>query len=242
MPFTFAHPIAVLPFLKRNYFSATGLIVGSIVPDFEYFLKMSAGGEHGHTLAGMFYFDLPLGCMLALVFHMFIKDTLIDNSPRFIQQRFGVLRQVDFLSYFKKKYWIVGYSILLGAATHLLWDSFTHSGGFGVEQIEFLSKTRIPFQGVKYPLWYSLQHFFSVVGLLILIIHIFRMRITETNYHKPSWIFWLSLVIVAGVIFYLRYIFGPFMNEGNTIVALVSAFLAALLLVSPMFRGLRKSF
>lgn len=241
MPFTFAHPIAVLPFLKRNYFSATGLIVGSIVPDFESFFKMRAGGEHSHTLAGILYFDLPIGCILALIFHMLIKETLIDNSPLFIQQRFCVLRQADFVSYFKKNYWIVGYSILLGAATHLLWDGFTHGGGIFVKQVEFLNKTRIPFQGVRYPLWYSLQHFFSVVGLLILSTHIIRMPISETTYHKPSWIFWLLIVSTTGGIFYLRFIFGPAMNEGNTVVALVSALLGALLLVTLLFRRFKRS-
>ncbi len=39
MPFTFAHPAAVLPFMKKQskYISVTALILGSMAPDFEYF-------------------------------------------------------------------------------------------------------------------------------------------------------------------------------------------------------------
>ena len=41
MPFTFSHPAAVLPLrlLPRHWFSLTGLVIGSMVPDFEYFLR-----------------------------------------------------------------------------------------------------------------------------------------------------------------------------------------------------------
>lgn len=42
MPFTFAHPAAVLPFSKKqvNYISVTALILGSMAPDFEYFYTL----------------------------------------------------------------------------------------------------------------------------------------------------------------------------------------------------------
>jgi len=42
MPFTFSHPAIVLPLatLRRQWISATGLIIGSITPDFEYFIRM----------------------------------------------------------------------------------------------------------------------------------------------------------------------------------------------------------
>lgn len=241
MPFTFAHPIVVLPFLKRKYFSATGLIVGSIVPDFEYFLKMSAGGQHGHTLAGMFYFDLPLSFVLALVFHSFIKETFLDNCPTFLQNRFVDLRQFNFKAYLKEHYWIFMYSVLLGAGTHLMWDSFTHSGGFMVTQVEFLYKTKVPFQGVRYPLWYSLQHFFSVSGLIIMIVYVVSMKSQQAVYQSPSWLFWMFLATVTSLTFYLRYIFGPAMNEGNSVVAFVSAFFIGLFVAVFVFRRFTKS-
>ncbi|WP_240482010.1 DUF4184 family protein [Flavobacterium psychrophilum] len=39
MPFTFSHPAIILPlrYLPRQWFSLTGLIIGSLTPDFEYF-------------------------------------------------------------------------------------------------------------------------------------------------------------------------------------------------------------
>jgi hypothetical protein len=42
MPFTFAHPAIVLPLkhLPKRWYSLTGLIIGSMTPDFEYFIRM----------------------------------------------------------------------------------------------------------------------------------------------------------------------------------------------------------
>jgi hypothetical protein len=39
MPFTLSHQPFFLPFLKIKKLSATALIIGSMSPDFEYFLE-----------------------------------------------------------------------------------------------------------------------------------------------------------------------------------------------------------
>ena len=51
MPFTFAHPAIVLPFYKKpKFFSMTTLIIGSMSPDFEYFLRVKIKSDMSHTL------------------------------------------------------------------------------------------------------------------------------------------------------------------------------------------------
>ncbi len=71
MPFTFSHPAIVLPFglIGQRYFSMTALIIGSMTPDFEYFLRLRVRSDFSHTLFGVFWFDLPLGIVLCFVFH-----------------------------------------------------------------------------------------------------------------------------------------------------------------------------
>lgn len=232
MPFTFAHPLAVLPLLRKRYFSATGLIAGSLAPDFESFLRMQSSNEHSHTLAGIFYFDLPLSLIIALLFHLILKESLIANSPVFIQQRFVELRKLDFKSYLKKSYWIFLYSALAGSATHLLWDSFTHGGAFMAGMIPYINETKIPFQGAVYPFWYILQHTSSLVGLAAIIIYILLLKPQSCSSAKPSSLFWLLAFSITAVIFYLRYEFGSKMSQGNTVVALVAAFILGLLLAA----------
>lgn len=81
MPFTFCHPAIILPLTKisRNRLSATGLIIGSMSPDFEYFIKMRLESVHGHSFSGLFYFNLPLTLLLVFVFHLLVRDALILN-------------------------------------------------------------------------------------------------------------------------------------------------------------------
>lgn len=46
MPLTFAHPAAVLPFSRNSkYVNFLALVLGSMAPDFEYFLHGKPHGE-----------------------------------------------------------------------------------------------------------------------------------------------------------------------------------------------------
>lgn len=236
MPFTFAHPLAVLPFLKRKCFSATGLLIGSIVPDFESFARMRSFSEHSHTLAGLLYFDLPLGFLLALLFHKMIKNVLLDNSPLFVQQRLVPLRQLDFIEYLKRNFWIFTYSLLVGSATHLLWDSFTHNGAFMSSMIPYLHETAFPFQSARYPMWYTLQNISSIIGLLGVILYFLMQKPQACSLSKPSMTFWSVVVAITAIAFYMRYQWGPHMNEGNSVVALVAAFLLALVMTAVLLK------
>src|SRR5687768_15085868 len=104
MPFTPAHAAIILPLVKLRRMSATGLIIGSMAPDFEYFFKVSVSSVHSHTWWGLLYFDIPVVFCLSLVFHLMVKQNLINNLPAFLQRRFQDTLHFDFLGYFKQ-YW-----------------------------------------------------------------------------------------------------------------------------------------
>lgn len=53
MPFTLAHPAAVV-FFKNKKFNLTALILGSMAPDFIYFLNFRPYGNLGHQILGFF--------------------------------------------------------------------------------------------------------------------------------------------------------------------------------------------
>jgi hypothetical protein len=62
MPFTFAHPVVVLPLGKiwGKLFSLTGLVLGSMAPDFIYFIHFRPDSGYGHCIQGFFLLNLPL--------------------------------------------------------------------------------------------------------------------------------------------------------------------------------------
>ena len=234
MPFTPAHTAIVLPLINRKIFSATGLIVGSISPDFEYFFKARVSGIHGHTVPGIFYFDLPVCFLIAFIFHLLIKDGFIDNLPPFLQRRFSSCRTLDFKNYFKLNYRVFILSALVGAGSHVFWDSFTHNGTYFIQNFSFYQGSYIPFQGVKYPLWYALQHISTFTGLTIVVMYIYFMpiKITSTVVSpKPS--YWVFLVLLSIIFFVVRFtLFQVRFDLGNAVVTSISAILLSVCLIS----------
>ena len=232
MPFTPAHPAIVLPFLRWRYVSATGLIVGTMSPDFEYFFKMSVDDAHGHTLMGIFYFDLPVTVLLAFVFHLCVKANLIDNAPYFIQKRFSQLRQFDFVNYFRNNVLVFVISAIAGAGLHVFWDSFTHGFGFFVQHITWLEDARFPFRGIHYPMWYAMQYICSYIGMAIIAGFILLMKPNhEVIFNKPAISYWLIILGIIVLVMFLRFFWLPeTFKEGNVVVSMISGLCIALII------------
>ncbi len=86
MPLTFAHPAAVLPFSRKSkYIHFSALVLGSMAPDFEYFLRGRPIGEIGHTFVGFFLFNLPLVLFIYLIYQRFIQQPIMSHLPEFLQ-------------------------------------------------------------------------------------------------------------------------------------------------------------
>lgn len=167
MPFTIAHPAAVLPLprILRKWTVPSALVIGSMTPDFAFFLPLGVTRTESHSLAGIFWFCLPIGLASYLTFHLLLKHPLISLLPDWISRRLSHiattrLPNVSWLA--------VAISLATGALTHLAWDSFTHPGAPGVEAIPFLRAEVFvidTYHGYVYKL---LQYFSSGFGLLIL--------------------------------------------------------------------------
>jgi hypothetical protein len=229
MPFTVSHAAVVLPFLRARpqLVSGTALVIGSAAPDFEYFIKMGVNSYYSHTLLAIFYFNIPITILLAFLFHGVVKKNLIENLPFYFQYRFNELKCLDFQLYFKNNYWAVIISAGMGAASHIIWDSFTHNDGFFAQRISLYKNIFIPFDGVRYPLFYGLQQISTYVGLLIVIIYTLSLK-PDRNIQatKVSFTYWIMLIVLIVSILFLRFFFDTkTLDLGNFVVSLVSAIL-----------------
>jgi hypothetical protein len=209
MPFTPAHAALVLPVLKKRFLSATALIMGSVSPDFEYFLRADVYGNHGHTLAGIFYFDVPVTIVLGLLFHHVVKQSFMANLPEALQHRLVPLSQVNFKQNVLKQPIIVVVSAVIGAASHIFWDAFTHHDGYFASRISFYDKVTIPFMGVNYPFFYAAQNASTFAGLAVIAFYVFRMPRIHTRTPKPSLIYWIFLLVLAVLFFSIRFWLWP---------------------------------
>lgn len=232
MPFTFSHPAIILPltYLPRKWYSLTGLVIGSITPDFEYFLRMKVQSDYSHTISGIFWFDLPLGILLAFLFHNIVRNSLFDNLPLFFRERFLKFNAFNWNIYFKKNFLIVIISIITGILSHLFWDSFTHENGYFVSLFPALTRDVNSF-GVHMPFYKVLQHVSSLTGGLVIIFALWKMPVDKTIHETINLKYWVVLTLIVIAILSFRMFTGMDIHQyGNVLVTVIAAGIIALIL------------
>lgn len=238
MPFTFSHPAIVLPltFLPRKWYSFTGLVIGSLVPDFEYFLRMRIQSDYSHTFLGLFCFDLPLGIILAFVFHNLVRDSLIENLPYSFKSRLVKYKSLRWNKYFRTNWLVVITSILIGAISHLFWDSFTHDNGYFVQIMPILKDT-ISWNGMQISNLKTLQHSSSLFGGIVLLFAIFKLPSDNNITTKLNIKYWIAFTFLTFAITALRLLCGlDYSLYGHVIVSAIAAGLIALVLTPSIIR------
>ena len=171
MPFTFSHPAIVLPLLNKRLkiFSSTGLIIGSIIPDFESFVRFDEHKLYSHTWSGIFWFDLPLAIIASFIFHDIVRDPLYKNLPNFLEKKASGYLNFQWNAYFRKHYLMIVVSMLIGISLHLLWDAFTH---LNLASPDATDSTR-QIHGML--LFKMLQDSNSILGLIIVAWYVYAL-------------------------------------------------------------------
>ena len=236
MPFTFSPPAAIVPlnYISKRWLSLTALVVGSIIPDFEYFIRMGVSSVYSHTWAGLFWYDLPLGLFTLLVFNLLIKDKLITRLPSGINVRFSQYQNGE--PNYDLLYFVVAIiSILIGAASHILWDSFTHPAGYFVKHHHLL-KHKVFIANHSVAFYNMLQHISSVIGALILIYSIYKMpkgKRTNVDAGRTAR-YWGGALLIALMVVIIRLATGLSMAQqyGDVIMSAISGFLIGLIIIS----------
>ncbi|KNF08664.1 hypothetical protein CLPU_6c01500 [Gottschalkia purinilytica] len=208
MPFTFSHPAIVIPIKSKwsRYFSLTGLVLGSMAPDFEYFIRFKPVGKIGHMLIGFFSLNLFMCILIAYLFHYVVKKPLIFNMPSPIDKWYYhiALDKWNIASF--KELFIFCYSSIIGMFTHVLWDGFTHVNGELVKMLPFLLN-KIGIFKYKIPIYKILQHGSTMAGFIIILVFIFMKRnttIMKIHHISPiKKIVYFSGVILVGMAFLL---------------------------------------
>lgn len=232
MPFTFSHPAIILPlkYLPKNWFSLTGLIIGSITPDFEYFIRMKVQSNYSHTLYGIFWFDLPLAILLSFLFHNIVRNTLFFNSPDILKSRVLLFTSFNWNTYFKENCIIVLISIIIGIVSHLFWDSFTHNHSYFTEHI-FTLKKNISILGNEIPIWKITQHLSTLTGAIVIVMSFLKLPKNTIHQSVINKKYWIMISVTISIILILRFLTDlKHTTLGNSIVSAISAFLIALII------------
>ncbi|WP_410787618.1 DUF4184 family protein [Kribbella sp. C-35] len=241
MPFTLAHPAAVLPLVRRP-FVASALVAGAVAPDLLYvdpIYRIATQRINGnftltltHQFTSAFWLDPLLALVLLAVFNLVLRRPLTALAPPALAAR---LPAPDRLSATFLLWTVV--SAVVGALTHVLWDSFTHWDGYFVRQFPGFFRAQVT---GAWEVNRILQYVSTVGGCLVLAIWLYRWyRRTApaaVTAGVPAWVRYLvlgALVLfgVVGAVVELGRVDGEFAGETAVrlvLSGLVSGGLAAL--------------
>jgi hypothetical protein len=234
VPFTPAHPLAVVPLIGRRLrLDPTCLVIGSMSPDFEYFARVRLVSRIGHTLPGLVLWCVPITLVCAWLFHRVVKEPAVRILPRWLAGRFGA---------FAAKPWPTSQggaalaslvaSALVGAITHGLWDGITHRDMWGPRHIAALRELyTVPGIGLM-PLCRIVQHSCSVLGLVVLAILVARAlrRVQPIEVVTGGRLVWLACTALATVGAYARIARRHETDAGSLVVAACCGLLGGALL------------
>jgi hypothetical protein len=233
MAFTTSHPAAVLVFnyLPKRWFSLTALVIGSMAPDFEYFIRMTMQSRYSHTPLGLLWFDLPLSLLFILIYNAIVKDRLIDHLPAYLNKRSSAYKNYS-KSYFKRPLIVIITSILIGAASHLLWDSFTHPGRYFVRHIAILTHIVI-IEGHPVPMYNIVQHTSTIAGVIVIIYAIIQLPMGKLTQTKTISYYWINIAAATTLLLMIRLLTGLHIRQfGDMIVTVISGLLVGLIFAS----------
>jgi hypothetical protein len=169
VPFTISHAAAVLP-LQKTRLPLAALMIGSMSPDYVYFLPGEPLRTATHSFAGIFWFCWPVSLALWLLFVRFLEQPTLALLPDSWHAKFVPSEQKITATALA----LATAAVILGAATHVIWDSFTHRGTAVIEALPGLHAVAFHANGWRIRWFMVLQHLSSVVGLLVLMIWAWR--------------------------------------------------------------------
>ncbi|MGG5257272.1 DUF4184 family protein [Phycicoccus avicenniae] len=166
MPFTPSHAAAVLPVLGRRSARVVPVawVAGSMAPDYPWFLTGGRGAGLTHTVLGIVTVDLLVGLVAVLAWRTVVLGALRDLLPLGVGTRLPVPVAVA------PRQWVwAAVGVVGGAATHVLWDAFTHAGRWGTRWVPLLHSRVGVLPGYKWA-----QYGSGVVGGVLVLLALGR--------------------------------------------------------------------
>jgi hypothetical protein len=156
MPLTLSHPAAVLP-LRRLGLPMTSMVIGSMVPDIPLYLGSRRGYDLAHSPLGVPTVDVVGALIVVVLWFAILRDPLVDLAPSAIRSRLTPRARLT-----RPQWLLAPVGALIGAVTHVAWDSFTHYDRWGSDHVGWLRSEHLGMAGLKWA-----QYASGVLGLAV---------------------------------------------------------------------------
>lgn len=237
--------MAILPVVGRWRLDTTCLVIGAMAPDFEYFVRVRQASTISHTWLGLVVFDLPMTLALAVAFHAIVKWPLVLVTPRFLARRAAVIAARPWGERSVRFGLACAISALIGAASHIVWDGFTHSDGLIVPHVAALrAPVDVPGLGRDMVLHRLLQHVSTLIGLAACLGFaaraLRRVEPVELPARPRVWPRLVACLLIAGgaaATAPRAFLRRDADDIGNVIVVLIAGALAGVVIAALVLRG-----
>lgn len=126
--------------------------------------------------------------------------------------------------------------MIIGAASHFFWDSFSDYNGWFLNIFPALKGNLNVFDG-ELEIPFLIQYINTLIGVAVIALFIITLPATQSNPAKGQPLkFWIIVILLASVFAFLRFIFLRVNSIDDVIVGLISTFLYALFVVAFFFQ------
>ncbi|WP_292999893.1 DUF4184 family protein [Nevskia sp.] len=168
MPFTLAHPAAVVPLRRLAPLSA--LVIGSMVADAGHFLSIDLPRGFTHGRRGLLMYSVPAGWLVWLIFQRLLREPLLALAPT------GFAARLPAEAPLPRTFVEVGritLGLVLGWLTHVVWDRMT-TINFSLPYTASLIAPLTVIRGVPIYPQDLLRHGSAMIGLALLALWLLR--------------------------------------------------------------------
>ena len=180
MPFTPSHVAAILPF-ARTPLPPAGLAIGAMMPDLFYYVPLDIPRGFTHSWLGVVSVDLAFALVLFFLWEFVFRAPVIDFGPAWVRNRMSTrYRMPSTLRAFGTFAALLVGAVLIGLATHVVWDYFTHAGPVA-------DALKLDAESGGLPLYSWAQYVSSAVGAIALAVFtFFWWRRTAPRDYTPT--------------------------------------------------------
>src|SRR5688500_9436039 len=168
-----------------------------MAPDLPYYLPLDFPWRT-HTALALVTTDLVLGVLAWALWHALLAEPALRASPTALRARLIAVPLGLGARLGAGRLGPVVLAVVLGAATHVLWDEFTHPRRWGTEHIPALDETWGLLPGYRW-----LQYASGLVGGGVLLVWFLgwwrRSRPSPVPDPREHWWVWALLLTVGGV-------------------------------------------
>lgn len=252
MPYTFTHIGYIIPIKNKflNKVSFSGLLFGSIAPDYDILFRITESRFHifSYSLFDVFCLITPLAFISLMTFHIFCQKIVYNNLPEFFKKISHDWLNLDIKLYIKGNIFTILMSIIIAIYLHLFLDLLSHSlDAWSFKTIIYQLTNNLILGNISYYFaLYGVPILFSIIGGILMLNPILANKptIASLRLTKSQKKFWILIIACTILTTGIKIVFSTadigFLID-KLLISSTGAFISSIYLICLMYKFLNPS-